>query len=89
MPLRVLQCDSRVARVDVVDMNPAQLHLVQVKRGCVSGGLSPEEQLNLLNHGDMRLWKRIRDGLPQSTRVYWEERIEELEFGINRSGVLV
>src|SRR5690606_4601142 len=46
-----LLSSEHVARVDAIDLNPAQLHLVELKRAGIAR-LSLDEQRTLLGHDD-------------------------------------
>lgn len=85
-----LLSSEHVARVDAIDLNPAQLHLVELKRTAV-GCLDLDEQRVLLDGDDdateerWRLYERMHDALPEATRAYWDARQAEVGFGIARA----
>lgn len=103
-PLRVLMIASggcnalaalarpEVAVLDLVDPNPAQLHLTTLRAwGAVR--LDPAEQLVLLGAhpahdpaAPARVYGRLRIELPAATRDWWDARPAQLAFGLNRAG---
>lgn len=106
-PLRVLMVASSgentlslltqeiVASVDAVDINPAQLHLCELRRTALEY-LSRDEQLQLLGAGvsgpggeleRLALYERVRAYLPEPARVFWDARREqEIAFGVHHVG---
>ena len=40
-----------------------------MKRTAVNRGMSPQDQLNLLQEGNMELWHQLAPHLPQDTKV--------------------
>jgi S-adenosylmethionine-diacylglycerol 3-amino-3-carboxypropyl transferase len=88
--LSLLTC-SDVAQIDAVDLNPAQLHLVELRRQALLH-LLVEEQLELIGAKSVTqaervdLYNKIASKLPTSTQNYWDARIEQIAFGVNRVG---
>lgn len=87
-----LLADPRVATLDAVDPNPAQLQLTRLRAQAVQA-LSVSEQLTMLGgvdgatpHGRLALYRRMRDGLPDGTRAFWDARTDQIAFGLNRVG---
>jgi len=87
-----LLAEPRVARVQVVDPNPAQLHLIALKASALDT-LSPPDQLTLLgafklgtSEARRALYLRLAPFLPAATRAYWDARPAEVAFGLNRVG---
>lgn len=87
-----LLADPRVAQVQVVDPNPAQLHLIALKTSALET-LSLPEQLTLLGALEggsaverSALYQRLAPALPPATRAYWDARPVEVGFGLNRVG---
>lgn len=88
-----LLSSEHVARVDAIDLNPAQLHLVDLKRAGIAR-LSLDEQRTLLGHDDestpsraeerWRLYERVRDALTGPAREHWDMRQAEIGFGVVR-----
>jgi S-adenosylmethionine:diacylglycerol 3-amino-3-carboxypropyl transferase len=79
-----------VEQVDAVDVNPAQIALVELKRAAVA----------MLPHRDFlafagrrgvyprfATYERLRAGLGDTARSYWDARREVIELGINHCGV--
>jgi S-adenosylmethionine:diacylglycerol 3-amino-3-carboxypropyl transferase len=108
-PLRVLMIASsgenvlslltsaQVASVDAVDLNPAQLHLCELRRTALEH-VTRDEQLRLFGAhpafpraGDtaerVALFDRIRLFLSEDARSYWDARHdEEIAFGVHHVG---
>ncbi len=94
--LSLLSQDS-VASVDAMDLNPAQLHLCELRRTALEH-LTRDEQLQLLGADAsspgpigaserLALYEHIRAHLPESARVFWEARRDrELAFGVHHVG---
>jgi len=87
-----LLAEPAVAEVIAVDANPAQLHLVELRRQALIH-LAPAEQHTLVGDGRgggpadrARLWQRLRDHLPAPARAHWDARSGEIEAGVNRVG---
>jgi S-adenosylmethionine:diacylglycerol 3-amino-3-carboxypropyl transferase len=86
-----------VAEVHAVDINPAQLHLCELRRTAVEH-LDRAEQLRLLGADPatsgptdeserLELFERIRPYLPEAARTFWEERRDrEIAFGVHHVG---
>jgi S-adenosylmethionine:diacylglycerol 3-amino-3-carboxypropyl transferase len=86
-----------VASVDAVDLNPAQLHLCELRRTALEH-LTRDEQLRLFGAhpsfprgGDtaerLALFERVSPHLPDAVRDYWEaRRDQEIAFGVQHVG---
>jgi S-adenosylmethionine:diacylglycerol 3-amino-3-carboxypropyl transferase len=86
-----------VAEIWAVDINPAQLHLCELRR-TASEALSRNEQLQLLGADPaaigaageperLNLFERIRPYLPEASRTFWEScRDREISFGVQHVG---
>ena len=80
-----------IAHIDAVDVNPAQLHLVELRRSAIAT-LRISEQFELLGitpaSSIQRLerYKRLRSALPFESQVFWDERLDQIAFGVNRIG---
>lgn len=108
-PLRVLLVASsgenalslltqhRVGEVWAVDLNPAQIHMCELRAAAVAA-LTRDEQLRLLGSdpgqvGDagaedrLALFDRVSSLLPEASRSYWaERRSAEIAFGVQHVG---
>lgn len=88
--LSLLSCPN-VAHIDAVDLNFAQLHLVELRRQALLH-LPLEQQLDLIGATKItqtkrvNLYNQIASKLPTSTRNYWDTRIEQIAFGVNQVG---
>jgi S-adenosylmethionine:diacylglycerol 3-amino-3-carboxypropyl transferase len=92
-----LLTNDRVASVDAVDINPAQLHLCELRRAA-TGNLTRDEQLALLGADPsaagqagaqerLALYDRLRERLPDAARAFWDQRREyEIAFGVQHVG---
>jgi S-adenosylmethionine-diacylglycerol 3-amino-3-carboxypropyl transferase len=96
-----LLADANVEVIDAVDLNRAQLHLVELRRQALVN-LPLDEQLLLVGafiYGDVErqtennlannrlaLYQKIRPYLPIDTQSYWDGKQEEIAFGLNRVG---
>lgn len=83
-----LLSSEHVARVDAIDLNPAQLHLVELKRAAIES-LNLEQQGVLFGaHDDTeerwRLYELVRERLPAHAREHWDLRQAEVGFGVAR-----
>lgn len=87
-----------IAHIDAVDLNPAQIHLVELKRQAMLH-LSMNEQFCLLgierlndpvqpcDPGDrLSLYQKLRPHLPKSTGIFWDDRPNQITVGMNRVG---
>jgi S-adenosylmethionine-diacylglycerol 3-amino-3-carboxypropyl transferase len=94
--LSLLTLDA-VAQVDAVDLNPAQLHLCELRR-VAAERLTRDQQLRLLGcdpaspraeGGDDRLtlYARVRSFLPEPSQAFWDARRDrEIAFGVHHVG---
>lgn len=85
------------ASVDAVDINPAQLHLCELRRAATSH-LARNEQLAALGadpatagapgaRDRLALYERLRAHLPEASRTFWDQRREhEIAFGVQHVG---
>ncbi|MFB2970736.1 DUF3419 family protein [Aerosakkonema sp. BLCC-F183] len=87
-----LLSSSAVAQVEAVDLNPAQLHLVELRRQALLY-LSLDNQLKLIGadltateDDRISIYAQLRSQLPETTRVFWDARIAQIGFGVNRVG---
>jgi S-adenosylmethionine:diacylglycerol 3-amino-3-carboxypropyl transferase len=92
-----LLTQADVVSVDAVDINPAQLHLCELRRTALEH-LTRDEQLGLLGADSvtpgsadeverLALYESIRSHLPEPTRLFWDDRREqELAFGLHYVG---
>ncbi len=83
---------SEVAEIAAIDLNPAQIHLIELRRQALLN-LSIEEQLKLIGANKItseseriNLYQKIAVKLPNSTKNYWDARLSQIAFGINRVG---
>jgi S-adenosylmethionine-diacylglycerol 3-amino-3-carboxypropyl transferase len=86
-----------VASVDAVDINPAQLHLCELRRTALEH-LTRDEQLRLLGadpstsrtEGEaerLALYEQLRPHLPDPARAFWDaRRNQEIAFGLHHVG---
>ena len=94
--LSVLTQD-RVGEVWAVDLNPAQIHLCELRAAAVSA-LSRDDQLRFLGSDPGRvgaagaedrlaLFDRVSGGLPEASRLFWSARRDaEIAFGVQHVG---
>lgn len=78
------------AEIDAVDLNPAQIALVELKHVAL-GQLSHDEFTSFIapraEHPRSATYERLRAGLTPATRAYWDDHAPAIEQGINHSGV--
>ncbi len=76
-----------VERVDAIDINPAQTHLIELRKAAVRE-LNLDEQKQLIGEcerlSDAELRQALFDGI--AGRAYWEARRDHIAFGVNRVG---
>ncbi len=89
--LSLLTCPA-IAKIEAVDLNPAQLHLVELRRQALIH-LSLEEQLQLIgvdrsasDRDRLSIYERLSSNLPASTKAFWDTRQEQIAFGVNQVG---
>jgi len=89
--LSLLACPE-IAQIDAVDLNPAQLHLVELRRQALMH-LPLEEQLQLIGADRsasdldrLSIYARLSPNLPASTKAFWDARQEQIAFGVNQVG---
>jgi S-adenosylmethionine:diacylglycerol 3-amino-3-carboxypropyl transferase len=79
-----------VERVDAVDINPAQIALVELKRAAL-GELPRVDFLSFAGRRGVyprfAIYERLRARLCDTARSYWDARRDVLELGINHCGV--
>lgn len=87
-----LLANPHVAKVEAVDVNPAQLHLIELRRQALLH-FSVKQQLELIGadlttfeSARLKLYQELSQKLPEITRKYWNERQEQIAFGVNRVG---
>lgn len=77
------------AHVVAVDLSPAQLALVELKRAAVLG-LDHDALLRFLGvrHDADRLvtYRRLAPALPEPTRAFWDDRLDEIHRGVVHTG---
>jgi S-adenosylmethionine-diacylglycerol 3-amino-3-carboxypropyl transferase len=81
-----------IERVDAVDANPTQLHLIVLRQQALQH-LSIDEQWLLLATGDeaqaqvrLAIYDRLHPNLPMATQKFWQERRQEIAYGVNQVG---
>ena len=79
-----------VAYIAAVDLSSAQLHLVELRRQALLH-LSLVEQLRLIgDNADetqrITLYERLRSHLPNATRTHWDQRLDQIGYGVNHVG---
>lgn len=81
-----------IERVDAIDINAAQLHLIELRRQAIKT-LTLDEQLRFIGEEQgvpraerLEQYARIRADLPTTTRDYWDTRKEQIEKGIQHIG---
>ncbi|NES93784.1 MAG: DUF3419 family protein [Desertifilum sp. SIO1I2] len=81
-----------IASIEAVDLNPAQLHLVELRRQALLH-LDLNAQLQFIGAdlaGDeserLRLYQQLRSHLPTPTQAFWDNRQSQIAFGVNRVG---
>eukprot|EP01112_Ceratiomyxa_fruticulosa_P008887 TRINITY_DN2304_c0_g1_i1.p1 TRINITY_DN2304_c0_g1~~TRINITY_DN2304_c0_g1_i1.p1 ORF type:complete len:395 (-),score=92.45 TRINITY_DN2304_c0_g1_i1:92-1276(-) len=87
-----------VQKIYAADINKAELHLAELRRTSAIF-LDVENQLNLLGANPKikindekgreqreHLYQNLREHLPQETRDYWDERKEQIRFGLQHVG---
>lgn len=81
-----------VGKVEAVDANFAQIHLVELRRQALLH-LALIDQIQLIGADRttsekqrLALYKRLRPYLPEPTRSFWDTRLEQIAFGVNRVG---
>jgi S-adenosylmethionine:diacylglycerol 3-amino-3-carboxypropyl transferase len=86
-----------VAKIDAVDINPAQLHLCELRRTALEH-LTRDEQLRLLGADPsipravgeaerLALYDQVHPHLPEPTHAFWDvRRNRDLAFGVHHIG---
>ncbi|MBX3050752.1 MAG: DUF3419 family protein [Caldilineaceae bacterium] len=92
-----LLTQERVGQLYAVDINPAQLHLCELRR-TATHHLSSDEQMRLLGadpatvgevgrEDRLLLYDRLAPHLPDAARSFWDERREqEIAWGVQQAG---
>ncbi|MCP4501393.1 MAG: DUF3419 family protein [Deltaproteobacteria bacterium] len=83
---------SCVAEVHAVDLNAAQLNLIDLKRAAVTA-LSLRDQLALFEADEdvsegvrFELYDRLKENLSQNARTYWDAHQKQIGYGVGRVG---
>ncbi len=87
-----LLASPMVGQIEAVDSNPAQLHLVELRRQALVH-LPLFDQMALIG-GDrtttdrerLDLYKELRPYLPEATLSFWDNRLEQIAWGVNHVG---
>jgi S-adenosylmethionine-diacylglycerol 3-amino-3-carboxypropyl transferase len=87
-----LLASPMVGRIDAVDSNPAQLHLVELRRQALLH-LPLFDQMALIG-GDRQtsdrerldLYKELRPYLPVATVSFWDAHLDQIARGVNQVG---
>jgi S-adenosylmethionine-diacylglycerol 3-amino-3-carboxypropyl transferase len=81
-----------IGQVDAIDVNPAAIHLVELRRQALAI-LSNDEVNCLVGSGDrsrqdqrLGLYDRLRSYLPISSQVFWDQRRDQISAGVNQIG---
>ncbi|MFN5398380.1 MAG: DUF3419 family protein, partial [Pseudanabaena sp.] len=80
-----------IAKIEAIDLNPAQLHLVELRRQALLH-LSLDAQVRLIgadaasDRDRLSIYANLRAYLPQPTQSFWDARQEQIAFGVNRVG---
>lgn len=86
-----------ITKVEAIDLNPAQLHLVELRRQALLH-LPLDAQLRLIgvvqfdaeqaasDRDRLSIYANLRNYLPQPTQAFWDARQEQIAFGVNRVG---
>ncbi|OYQ61885.1 hypothetical protein B9G53_25190 [Pseudanabaena sp. SR411] len=81
-----------IAKIEAIDLNPAQLHLVELRRQALLH-LSLDVQLRLIgvdqsasDRDRLSIYANLRAYLPKPTQAFWDARQEQIAFGVNRVG---
>ncbi|CAN1211964.1 DUF3419 domain-containing protein [Tumidithrix helvetica PCC 7403] len=87
-----LLASPAIAKIEAVDLNPAQLHLVELRRQALCH-LSLDEQLQLIcadlsasDRDRLRIYANLRAYLPPIAQAFWDARQDQIAFGVNRLG---
>ncbi|PZO42227.1 MAG: DUF3419 domain-containing protein [Pseudanabaena frigida] len=87
-----LLASPAIARIDAVDLNPAQLHLVELRRQALLH-LPLVDQLRLIgadksasDHDRLSIYAKLSPHLPASTKAFWDARQNQIAFGVNQVG---
>jgi len=86
-----LLSSPHVARIDAVDLSPAQLFLTELKRASLDR-LTLAEQRRLFGADDtsskdrLALYDNVRSGLSPAAREHWDARPNEIAFGVAHVG---
>ncbi|MCE2887030.1 MAG: BtaA family protein, partial [Pseudanabaena sp. 42896M_M3] len=87
-----LLSNPAISKIEAVDLNPAQLHLIELRRQALLH-LSLDDQLQLIgadksasDRDRLSIYDSFSSNLPVSTKAFWDARPEQIEFGVNRVG---
>jgi len=83
--LSLLLADPK--RVDTIDVNPAQLHLVDLKKALFEYCTYPE-MFAALSENAKPHYLRVRNQLDPQTRRFWDGHSRLLDEGLNRCGTV-
>jgi S-adenosylmethionine-diacylglycerol 3-amino-3-carboxypropyl transferase len=75
------------ARVHAVDINPAQLHLIEIKKAAFER-LSYPDLLLCLSVDARPFYPDLRSSLTEAARVFWDRRPHLLALGLNQCGII-
>lgn len=84
-----LLASADVAEIHAVDLNPAQLHLAELRwRAALE--LAPDALRSLLGEGRaaprLAHYRGLRSRLSSAAREHWDAREDQVAFGVNRVG---
>lgn len=75
------------ARLVLADINPAQIHLLQLKAAAIQQ-LDWPSIYDAITRDARFAWSMTRDSLPGATRVFWGNRLASLNRGLNQCGAI-
>ena len=87
-----LLAHPHIGEITAVDANPAQLQLLNLRCAAIAH-LSIAAQYCLIASGGndkqkqrLDLYNQLRDNLSEDTRIFWDQRLDEIAFGVNQVG---
>jgi S-adenosylmethionine-diacylglycerol 3-amino-3-carboxypropyl transferase len=81
-----------LAQLDAVDGNPAQLALLRLRSAAMAELESAEQWIFLAKSGvslaaaRLAIYDRLRSQLPEASQAFWDERQDEIAYGVNYVG---
>ena len=87
-----LLAHPHIGEITAVDANPAQIQLLKLRCAAIAHLSIVSQYCLIASGGDgkqkqrLDLYHQLRDNLSEDTRTFWDQRLDEIAFGVNQVG---